>query len=81
MVGWTDGWVDGRMDVQTNGWTDGQMLICRAEFCETTWPQSRSLSHRLLLGERERRARAGGLEAGVGVHGLVGRLLRVGVLR
>lgn len=38
------------------------------------------MSHGLLLGERERDSRVGGREAGVGVRGLVGRLLRVGVL-
>lgn len=37
------------------------------------------VSNGLLLGEGERSSRAG--EARVGVHGLVGRLLRVGVLR
>lgn len=39
------------------------------------------MSHGLLLGEREGSARPGGGEARVGVHGLVGRLLRVWVLR
>lgn len=39
------------------------------------------MSHRLLLGEREWSSRPRGGEARVGVHGLVRRMLRVGVLR